>query len=35
MRDTEAAIEAIRSAYKQRFDEDSVKRVDSLSCVSF
>lgn len=28
-------IEAIRSAYKQRFDQESVMRVDSASCVSF
>lgn len=32
---TEADIEAIRSAYKQRFDQESVMRVDSASCVSF
>ena len=32
---TEADIEAIRSAYKARFDQESVMRVDSLSCVSF
>ncbi len=31
----EAGIEAIRSAYKERFDQDSVMRVDSVSCVSF
>jgi hypothetical protein len=31
----EADIEAIRSAYKHRFDQDSVMRVDSASCVSF
>jgi hypothetical protein len=34
-RATEAAIEAIRFAYKQRFNQDSVMRVDSISCVSF
>ena len=28
-------IEAIRSAYKQRFNQQSVMRVDSVSCVSF
>jgi hypothetical protein len=32
---TDADIEAIRSAYKQRFDQESVMRVDSASCVSF
>jgi hypothetical protein len=32
---TDAEIEAIRSAYKQRFDQESVMRVDSASCVSF
>jgi hypothetical protein len=32
---TEGDIEAIRSAYKQRFDQDSVMRVDGASCVSF
>jgi hypothetical protein len=32
---TEADIEAIRSAYKQRFNQQSVMRVDSVSCVSF
>jgi hypothetical protein len=32
---TEAAIEAIRSAYKARFAQESVMRVDSTSCVSF
>jgi Protein of unknown function (DUF3574) len=34
-RGTDADIEAIRSAYKQRFDQESVMRVDSISCVSF
>ena len=28
-------IEAIRLAYKQRFDQESVMRVESVSCVSF
>ncbi len=28
-------IEAIRTAYKQRFAQESVMRVDSVSCVSF
>jgi hypothetical protein len=28
-------IEAIRAAYKQRFNQESVLRVDSVSCVSF
>jgi hypothetical protein len=32
---TDADIETIRSAYKQRFDQESVMRVDSASCVSF
>src|SRR5262245_50516098 len=32
---TEADIEAIRSAYKARFAQESVMRVDSTSCVSF
>ena len=32
---TDADIEAIRSTYKQRFSQDSVMRVDSVSCVSF
>jgi len=31
----DAKIEAIRAAYKQRFDQESVMRVDSMSCVSF
>jgi hypothetical protein len=31
----EADIEAIRATYRRRFDQDSVMRVDSLSCVSF
>jgi Protein of unknown function (DUF3574) len=32
---TSADIEAIRSAYKKRFEQESVMRVDSASCVSF
>ena len=31
----EAEIEAIRAAYKRRFDQESVMRVESMSCVSF
>ena len=31
----EASIEAIRGAYKQRFGQESVLRVDGASCVSF
>ncbi len=31
----DADIEAIRSAYKERFDQESVLRIDSVSCVSF
>lgn len=31
----EADIEAIRAAYRARFGQSSVLRVDSLSCVSF
>jgi Protein of unknown function (DUF3574) len=34
-RRTDADIEAIRSAYKTRFEQDSVMRVDGASCVSF
>jgi hypothetical protein len=33
--ETNAKIEAIRSAYKLRFHQQSVMRVDSSSCVSF
>jgi len=33
--ESEASIEAIRSAYKARFSQESVMRVDSSSCVSF
>lgn len=32
---TEAAIEAIRAAYKLRFGQESVLRVDGDSCVAF
>jgi len=31
----DAQIEAIRSAFKQRFAQESVMRVDGASCVSF
>jgi hypothetical protein len=31
----DADIEAIRSAYKARFVQDSVMRIDGVSCVSF
>jgi hypothetical protein len=34
-RRADADIEAIRSAYKIRFHQESVMRVDGLSCVSF
>ena len=33
--DAESKIEAIRSAYKVRFSQESVMRVDGVSCVSF
>lgn len=33
--ESEAAIEAIRAAYKQGFDQECVMRLDSASCVSF
>jgi hypothetical protein len=33
--DSKARIEAIRSAYKTRFAQESVLRVDGISCVSF
>lgn len=33
--DTEHKIEAIRAAYRERFTQDSVMRVDGRSCVSF
>ena len=32
---SEATIEAIRGAYKARFGQESVLRVDGASCVSF
>ena len=31
----EQKIEAIRSAYRARFEQESVMRVDGVSCVSF
>lgn len=31
----EAKIEAVRNAYKTRFGQESVMRVDGASCVSF
>jgi hypothetical protein len=31
----DTGIEAIRSAYKTRFDQESVMRVEGSSCVSF
>ena len=34
-RHTNHHIEAIRSAYREQFDQESVMRVDSTSCVSF
>jgi hypothetical protein len=34
-RDSDAKIEAIRAAYKARFAQESVMRVDGVSCVSF
>ena len=33
--DSDERIEAIRKAYKTRFNQESVMRVDSTSCVSF
>ncbi len=33
--DSDAKIEAIRAAYKARFSQESVMRVDGVSCVSF
>jgi Protein of unknown function (DUF3574) len=33
--DSDPRIEAIRNAYKARFEQESVLRVDGLSCVSF
>ena len=32
---SEASIEAIRSAWKSRFDQDSVMRANSVACVTF
>jgi hypothetical protein len=32
---SEARIEAIRAAYKERFHQESVLRADEVSCVSF
>jgi hypothetical protein len=34
-RKASADADAIRAAYKERFDQESVMRVDSTSCVSF
>jgi hypothetical protein len=31
----EEKIEAIRNAYRERFEQESVMRVDGVSCVSF
>jgi hypothetical protein len=33
--DTDHKAEAIRAAYRERFSQDSVMRVDGRSCVSF
>ncbi len=33
--ESEAAIEAIREAYKRHFSQTSVLRSDSVACVSF
>jgi hypothetical protein len=33
--DSEHKIEAIRAAYRERFSQESVMRVDGRSCVSF
>jgi hypothetical protein len=33
--DSDAKIESIRAAYKARFGQESVMRVDGVSCVSF
>jgi hypothetical protein len=33
--DSDQRIEAVRDAYKARFQQESVMRVDSFSCVSF
>jgi hypothetical protein len=32
---SDAKIEAIRTAYKKRFHQESVLRADEISCVSF
>jgi hypothetical protein len=32
---TEGQIDAIRALYRQRFQQDSILRVDSASCVTF
>jgi hypothetical protein len=32
---SEASLEAIRSSYKHRYGQESVMRVDGVSCVSF
>ena len=32
---TETSIEAIRTAYRARFGQDSVLRANSMSCVTF
>ena len=33
--DSDARIEAVRDAFKRRFQQDSVLRVESAACVSF
>jgi hypothetical protein len=33
--DRETRVEAIRAAWKVRFNQESVMRVDGLSCVAF
>jgi hypothetical protein len=33
--DSDARIDAVRSAYKTRFGQESVLRADGTSCVSF
>jgi hypothetical protein len=33
--ESDAKIEAIRALYKERFTQESVMRVDGISCVSF
>jgi hypothetical protein len=33
--DSDAKIETIRTAYKTSFGQESVMRVDGVSCVSF